>query len=233
MNWMAVRPCAALRRAVPPLAHPRAQALDMLSEDVYIGAEAAFNIFTLRRNVTATTEEDRRKLDVVGQFHVGDFVNCFRSGSLVMHQSAADAEAADAAAAAATATAAAATAASSGAADAGAASASTAPATASAAAAVDADEDAGSDGLEGACERASVRLAQRLCSCSLACAVSLSAKPALIFGGVSGALGVICSLRKPLFVFLKRLEKALNRVIRGVGGLQHDEWRAFENERYT
>ena len=50
----------------------------------FIGAENAFNFFTVKKNSEAATDDERRKLEVVGQFHVGDFVNRFRRGSLVM-----------------------------------------------------------------------------------------------------------------------------------------------------
>jgi hypothetical protein len=38
----------------------------------------------VKKNSEAATDDERRKLEVVGQYHVGDFVNRFRRGSLVM-----------------------------------------------------------------------------------------------------------------------------------------------------
>lgn len=59
-------------------------ATEILDDETYIGAENGYNIFTLRRNVDATSDEERRKLQVCGLFHLGDMVNKFAHGSLVM-----------------------------------------------------------------------------------------------------------------------------------------------------
>jgi DNA damage-binding protein 1 len=59
-------------------------AVDVLDDDHYLGAENSFNLFTLRRDRFAATEEARSRLDVVGAYHLGEFVNRFRRGSLVM-----------------------------------------------------------------------------------------------------------------------------------------------------
>jgi len=59
-------------------------AIDILDDDTFIAAENCFNLFTLRKNSDAATDDERKKLEVVGQFHLGDFVNRFRTGSLVM-----------------------------------------------------------------------------------------------------------------------------------------------------
>lgn len=56
----------------------------ILDDDTYLGAEASFNLFTLRRNTDAQTEEERTKLSIVGKFHIGQMVNKIESGSLVM-----------------------------------------------------------------------------------------------------------------------------------------------------
>ena len=56
----------------------------MLSDDVYLGAENNHNLFTVRRNPSDSSDEDRSRLDIVGQYHLGDFVNGFKHGSLVM-----------------------------------------------------------------------------------------------------------------------------------------------------
>jgi DNA damage-binding protein 1 len=56
-----------------------------LGDDIYLGAENQFNLFTLARNVEAAAEEDRARLERVGGWHLGDFVNTFQTGSLVMN----------------------------------------------------------------------------------------------------------------------------------------------------
>ena len=39
-------------------------AVDALDDDAYLGAENSFNLFTLRRNSDASTDEERSRLDV-------------------------------------------------------------------------------------------------------------------------------------------------------------------------
>lgn len=60
-------------------------ASEMLDSDHYIGADNAFNLFTVARNNNAVTEEDRARLETVGRYHLGEFVNVIRAGSLVMN----------------------------------------------------------------------------------------------------------------------------------------------------
>jgi DNA damage-binding protein 1 len=59
----------------------------------------------------------------------------------------------------------------------------------------------------------------------------LAALPTLLLGGVEGAIGVMASLPPDLFALLDRLQGALQKVVRGVGGLEHAAWRAFRDER--
>ncbi|CAA6668092.1 unnamed protein product [Spirodela intermedia] len=114
-------------------------AVEILDDDVYLGAENNFNLFTVRRNSDAATDEERGHLEVVGEFHLGEFVNRFRPGSLVMRLP--DSEAAHI--------------------------------------------------------------------------------PTVIFGTVNG------------FLFLEKLQACLVKVIKGVGGLSHEQWRSFNNEKKT
>uniref|UniRef100_A0A0D3GBK3 DNA damage-binding protein 1 n=1 Tax=Oryza barthii TaxID=65489 RepID=A0A0D3GBK3_9ORYZ len=59
-------------------------AVEMLDDEIYIGAENNYNIFTVRKNSDAATDEERGRLEVVGEYHLGEFVNRLRHGSLVM-----------------------------------------------------------------------------------------------------------------------------------------------------
>ena len=43
-------------------------------------------------------------------------------------------------------------------------------------------------------------------------------------------IGVVISLSKRDFNVLKCLEKAMAKVINGIGGLSHSDWRSFSNE---
>ena len=60
-------------------------AVAFLDDDHFIGAENWSNLFTTRKNADATTDEERQHLEVVGEYHLGEFVNRFRWGSLSMH----------------------------------------------------------------------------------------------------------------------------------------------------
>ncbi|KAK8512973.1 hypothetical protein V6N13_090284 [Hibiscus sabdariffa] len=49
--------------------------------------------------------------------------------------------------------------------------------------------------------------------------------PTVIFGTVNGVIGVVASLLHEQFIFLEKLQSSLRKVIKGVGGLSHEQWR--------
>lgn len=57
--------------------------------------------------------------------------------------------------------------------------------------------------------------------------------PTVIFGTVNGVIGVVASLPHDQYLFLERLQSNLVKVIKGVGGLSHEQWRSFNNEKKT
>lgn len=59
-------------------------AIEILDDDTFLGAENSFNIFVCQKDSAATTDDERLQMQEVGQFHVGDMINVFRHGSLVM-----------------------------------------------------------------------------------------------------------------------------------------------------
>uniref|UniRef100_H2V0E8 DNA damage-binding protein 1 n=1 Tax=Takifugu rubripes TaxID=31033 RepID=H2V0E8_TAKRU len=59
-------------------------AVEILDDDNFLGAENAFNLFVCQKDSAATTDEDRQHLQEVGVFHLGEFVNVFCHGSLVL-----------------------------------------------------------------------------------------------------------------------------------------------------
>ncbi|KAG6407151.1 hypothetical protein SASPL_130135 [Salvia splendens] len=126
-------------------------AVEILDDDIYLGAENNFNLFTVRKNSEGATDEERGRLEVVGEYHLGEFVNRFRHGSLVMRLP---------------------------------------------------DSDVGQI-------------------------------PTVIFGTVNGVIGVIASLPHEQYVFLEKLQMNMRKVIKGVGGLSHEQWRSFYNEKKT
>eukprot|EP00256_Glycine_max_P062141 XP_014631544.1 DNA damage-binding protein 1b [Glycine max] len=126
-------------------------AVEIVDDDIYLGAENSFNLFTVRKNSEGATDEERGRLEVVGEYHLGEFVNRFRHGSLVMRLP---------------------------------------------------DSDVGQI-------------------------------PTVIFGTINGVIGVIASLPHEQYVFLEKLQSNLRKVIKGVGGLSHEQWRSFNNEKKT
>ncbi|KAI3800731.1 hypothetical protein L1987_28825 [Smallanthus sonchifolius] len=124
-------------------------AVEILDDDIYLGAENNFNLFTVRKNSEGATDEERGRLEVVGEYHLGEFVNRFRNGSLVMRLP---------------------------------------------------DSDVGQI-------------------------------PTIIFGTVNGVIGVIASLPQDQYIFMEKLQTNLRKVIKGVGGLSHEQWRSFYNEK--
>ena len=105
---------------------------------------------SVRKNSEGATDEERGHLEVVGEYHLGGFVNRFRHGSLMRLP----------------------------------------------------DSAAGQI-------------------------------PTVIFGTINGVIGVIASLPHEQYVFLEKLQSNLRKVIKGVGGLSHEQWRSFTNEKKT
>ncbi|VVB12240.1 unnamed protein product [Arabis nemorensis] len=126
-------------------------ALEILDDDTYLGADSCYNLFTVKKNSEGPTEEERASMEVVGEYHLGEFVNRFRHGSLVMRMP---------------------------------------------------DSETGQI-------------------------------PTLIFGTVNGVIGVMASLPQEQYAFLEKLQTSLRKVIKGVGGLSHEQWRSFTNEKRT
>ena len=123
-----------------------------LDDDTYIGAENSYNLFVARKNADAATDDERGRLEVVGEFHLGEFVNRFRKGSLSMH-------------------------------------------------------------VQGS--------------------GAAAPPPTLLFGTVNGVLGLVVSLPQEEYSFWAKVQKELGRVVKGVGGFKHSDWRAFTNDRKT
>jgi len=127
-------------------------AVAFLDDDTYLGAENSLNLFVARKNAEAATDDERSRLEVIGEFHLGEFVNRFRPGSLAMQVAA----------------------------------------------------ESGAAPL-----------------------------PTLLFATVNGVLGVVASLPPDDFALLLKLQTNLTRIVQGIGGLSHAEWRSFKTERKT
>lgn len=177
----------------------------MIDDNTFIGAETHHNLFTAVRYPGAATEEERLRLDITGEFHSGEFINRFRQGSLVMLPQEAEDTSSSAAAAALPL--------SGGASD-------------------EADGGAAakrprSDAGAASSSSSSAAAAQVVSTASVS---SAGPRPKLIFGCISGAIGVLISLPPPLYRYLHRVQTSINRVMHGVGGLSHSSYRSFYSE---
>ncbi|KAA0168369.1 hypothetical protein FNF28_02529 [Cafeteria roenbergensis] len=189
-------------------------ALACPGNDRFLACDSSFNLFSLERNTGGVTDEERGHLSMTGTFHLGDQVNRFRSGSLVMLppnlaapgevQRSSDAESGTSSSSSSSSAAVA-----PAAADGGAASSSSAGVAAAAAAAAAAGSDPSADKGGPVVLQADVP------------------RPQFLFGTVSGAIGAVISLPTAHFHFLRRLQQALAETIPGVGGLPHSGWRAW------
>ena len=58
--------------------------IEMLTDNIYLGSENFANLFVLRHNADAPSEEARVRLDTIGEYHLGEMINTMKRGSLVM-----------------------------------------------------------------------------------------------------------------------------------------------------
>lgn len=59
------------------------RAVEIIGDDEhFLGADDNGNIFSVKRQADAATDEERGKMEPQGGFHLGDSVNVFRKGSL-------------------------------------------------------------------------------------------------------------------------------------------------------
>ncbi|XP_067012933.1 DNA damage-binding protein 1 [Anabrus simplex] len=127
-------------------------AVEILDDDTFLGAENSFNLFVCQKDSAATTDEERQQMQEVGQFHLGDMVNVFRHGSLVM-------------------------------------------------------QHVGE--------------------------TSTPTQGCVLFGTVSGAIGLVTQIPPDFYEFLHELEEKLTHVIKSVGKIDHGFWRSFNTDIKT
>ncbi|KAF9429620.1 DNA damage-binding protein 1a [Podila epigama] len=126
-------------------------AVEILDDETFIMADDECNLVTLAKNTETTSDSEAKKLQRIGYWHLGEQVNCFKAGTLIMANQETDAP----------------------------------------------------------------------------------AVPKLLFATVSGTIGVIASLSKENYDLLRQLETNLEKVVRGVGGLDHASWRCFKDKSRT
>ena len=62
---------------------------------------------------------------------------------------------------------------------------------------------------------------------------SRTRRDTILYGSVSGSIGSIISINSKTFRFLLAVQKAVLACVPNMGGLPHDKWRSFKNERRT
>ncbi|XP_014287545.1 DNA damage-binding protein 1 [Halyomorpha halys] len=127
-------------------------AVEILDDDTFLGAENSFNLFVCQKDSSATSDEERQLMQEVALFHLGDLVNVFRHGSLVM---------------------------------------------------------------------------QNLGESTTATTGSV------LFGTVSGAVGVVTQISHDLYDLLTELQDRLAHIIKSVGKIEHGFWRSFSTDVKT
>ncbi|KAJ3217250.1 DNA damage-binding protein 1a [Dinochytrium kinnereticum] len=60
-------------------------AVEFLDDDHFIVSDHYENIYSLRKQSDVSEETEQRKLEIHGQFHLGDFITRYRNGSLVLN----------------------------------------------------------------------------------------------------------------------------------------------------
>ncbi|KYR00793.1 UV-damaged DNA binding protein1 [Tieghemostelium lacteum] len=56
--------------------------------------------------------------------------------------------------------------------------------------------------------------------------------PTILYVTINGSIGVIASITKEEFDFFSKLQEGLNKVIKGIGGFSHSDWRSFANDHH-
>ena len=59
-------------------------AIEILDDETFLGGENSFNLFTVQKDSGSTTEDERATLQDIGKYHLGESVNVFRHGMLVV-----------------------------------------------------------------------------------------------------------------------------------------------------
>eukprot|EP00479_Gromia_sphaerica_P002187 TRINITY_DN12625_c0_g1_i1.p1 TRINITY_DN12625_c0_g1~~TRINITY_DN12625_c0_g1_i1.p1 ORF type:complete len:215 (-),score=39.08 TRINITY_DN12625_c0_g1_i1:24-668(-) len=163
----------------------------MFDDEVFIGGENSFNLFTVRKNTNAVSEEERSRLNVIGQYHLGEYVNVFKHGSLVMYMPDPDVNMIEQ---------------------------------------LPPLEPRDLPNLERNPSRDSLQMDKKEEAKEEDFHSSSALKRKLIYGTVNGSVGVIASLTKSQFDFLYKIQKALAKNVKFIGGFSHAKYRMFSSD---
>jgi DNA damage-binding protein 1 len=154
-------------------------------EEIYVGADINGNLQCLRHVADAVSDEDRCRLEACGEFHVGEYINAFRRGTLVGQP-------------------------------------------------IDAESSGGGDGAASGARAGAKEAVGGVLGRNYASVTGLKAgTSSVLYGGVSGAIGNIISLSEDSHRFFSAVERVMKRAVTSIGGLNHREWRSFQNDVRT
>ncbi|XP_065647466.1 DNA damage-binding protein 1 isoform X2 [Hydra vulgaris] len=87
MTLLAYKPLGRLEEIAHDFSPNWMTAVEIIDDDTFLGAENSFNLFICQKDNSSVNDEERHHLQTIGKYHLGDFVNVFKHGSLVMHHS--------------------------------------------------------------------------------------------------------------------------------------------------
>lgn len=148
--------------------------LDGASEDIFVGTDISGNLHCLRQQSDALTDEERSRLEPCGEFHVGDYLNAFRRGSLVGQP-------------------------------------------------IDVDAPQSAKGPAETCSSILGNNYQSITGLKVGTSC-------VLYGGVSGSIGNVIALSEDSYRFFASVERVMKRVVMPMGGLNHRDWRSFQND---
>ncbi len=130
-------------------------------DDHFMGADDSGNIFCVRRRLDAATEEDRARMQSQAEYHTGEYINVFCTGSLCSQPS-------------------------------------------------ETPTEPNHDDMD---------------------TVGMCGPSSVLYGAVSGCVGCIMTIDKETYSFFIALQKAILTCVPSTGGIPHEKWRAFSNDR--
>ena len=186
-------------------------AVDILDDDIFLGADINQNIFTVCKNSNSQSEEDRCRLDTLGEYHVGGFINKFVHGSLVIQpNNSSNLKTME--------------------------GELRADLNADFGIKLDVkgmkgnstfteDEHTIDETKDSNIEMKDGKVRQDI--------KALVQSQSVLFGCINGMVGIILALTEEQFRFFHVLQKAINTVVPSIGNLSHEEWRSFSSDKRT
>jgi len=153
--------------------------IEMLTDGIYLGSENFNNLFVLRYNSDATSEEARVRLDTIGEYHLGEMTNKLMGGSLIMPNNSSN----------------------------------------------------GTSAMSSSSSSRVIRSKSDKAPFEQNRKVSIIIGSQTLYGTVDGSIGSVLGLNGSTFAFLSSMQRAMTSIIKPVGGIGHQYFRAFHADR--